>query len=192
MKVSIIMPTYQRPHTIRRAVDTVTAQTYADWELIIIDNEGVNSCVYTSVDPRISVYVENKRISSAYARNQGRLRATGDLICNFDDDDEAFPNYLARFVETFQAYPQAKMVRCGITLANGVDYFGYSTPTCCLRWQYAAPRWKGGTNGTDQRYYASIIKRHRWTEAAGDIVAIPEILCRANTDPVGGLRSGKF
>ena len=39
-KVSIIMPTYRRSHTLFRTVQSIRAQTYSNWELIIIDNEG--------------------------------------------------------------------------------------------------------------------------------------------------------
>lgn len=190
MKVSIIMPTYQRPHTIGRTIETIKAQTHENWELIIAVNDF--NFDYLFGDSRIRMLAASDFTSMCYARNQAIPHATGDLLCHFDDDDIMFPNYLETFVRTFEAHPKAKMVCCGTILADGQTYYGYGTEIVCLRREYATPTWEGSSHAADQRYYRAIKKANRWMERRGDIFIIPDILCRANTDPVGGLRSGKF
>jgi SAM-dependent methyltransferase len=188
--ISIIMPTYRRPHTLYRTIATVLAQTYPHWELIIIDNAGDVRAVFN--DPRIRIYSHPEQPSASYARNQGLCYATGELICFFDDDDDMFPSYLQQFVETFQANPQAKLVRCGMFVTDEQVNFSYATPECCLRRSYATPTWSNAGPAQDQHYFSQIVAANGWSEADGDIVCIREALCRANADPRGGLRQGRL
>ena len=131
-------------------------------------------------------------LTASYARNQGIRYAAGDLVCFFDDDDDMFPTYLERFARVFQDHPNVKMVRCGMIVSNGQVNFSYATPECCLRKQFTSPTWLNNGPCHDQYYFRQIISQHRWSEEKGDIIVIPEALCRANTDPSGGLRSGKY
>ena len=190
LKISIIMPTYHRAHTIFRTIETIKAQTYADWELIVIDNAATGN--YRFDDPRIRIYRHDQRIGSSYARNQGLQYVTGDAVCFFDDDDDMFPAYLEQFATALKQNPHARLVRCAIFLKDGRKVFGYGTQMCCLRREFATPTWTGGGPGQDNRYYHGIIAANRWSEARGDIVVLPEAMCRANGDPVGGLRLGRY
>ncbi|HZI48954.1 MAG TPA: glycosyltransferase family 2 protein, partial [Pyrinomonadaceae bacterium] len=190
MKVSIIMPTYRRSHTLYRTVRSIQRQSYSNWELIIIDNEGTAG--YRFDDPRISVRAHAEWTSASYARNQGLSYATGDLVCFFDDDDDMFPEYLEKFVNVFATNPQVKMVRCGMIVSAGQTNFSYATPECCLRREFATPTWASHTSSHDQLYFRNIIATCGWSESNGDIINLPEPLCRANCDPHGGLRSGRL
>jgi hypothetical protein len=189
LKVSIIMPTYKRQHTIIRTVRQIQAQTYPNWELIIIDNAGDGG--YFFDDPRISVVRNTQRASASFARNKGLEYATGDLLCYFDDDDDMFPMYLERFVDAFTAHPEANMIRCGME-ASGQANFTFATPECCLRRPYATPTWGNRDNAHDQQYFRRLVQSNHWTESAGDLVTLHEVLCRANADGRGGLRSGSL
>lgn len=188
--VSIIMPTYRRSQVIRRTVGTILKQTYSNWELIIVDNDGSLNQRFN--DPRIRVFRHAEIASASYARNQGLSHARGELVCFFDDDDDMFPHYLERFVTAFRANPRAKMVRCGMFVSENKVNYTYATPECCLRRAYATPTWTTEGPGQDQKYFYRIVTRHRWNEARGDIVMLSEALCRANAHPVGGLRSGRY
>ena len=56
VSVSIITPTYNRAHTIQKAIDSVLKQTYQDWEMIIVDDgstDNTEEIVKKSKDPRI-------------------------------------------------------------------------------------------------------------------------------------------
>ena len=189
-KISIVMPTYRRSHTILRTLETIRAQTYMNWELIIVDNAGDGG--YAFGDPRIQVICHKVGPSSSHARNQGVRVATGDLICFFDDDDEMFPNYLERFVHAFESNPHAKMVRAGMFVDDGTVNYSFATPEVCLRRELASPTWDPRGGAQDQRYFRRILEEHNLNEEDGSVVIIREALCRAVTDPNGGLRSGNF
>ncbi len=186
-RISIILATYKRPHTLPRAIASVCAQTYPDWELIVVDNAGEARCPV--VEPRLRWHVHAERASVSYARNQGLGHATGDLVCFLDDDDELFPDYLATFVETLREHPAARMVRCSM-LSRGREVRSFGTPLCCLRREHATPTWDGTGLGEDTRYFKRIVAAHGWTENAGDIVIVRRPLCRVHEDPVGGMRAG--
>jgi len=187
-KVSIIMATYRRQHTIYRTVNQIIAQSYPHWELIVVDN--ARSGDYRFSDPRIQVYRHAARASASYARNEGIRYASGDLVLFFDDDDDMFPTYLERFVEVFREHPEAKMARCGMYRQDGQLNFTLATPECVMRREFVTPTW-GNVDGQDQRFFSGIIDTNGWSEEHGDIVVIPELLCRARSDRRGGLRSGR-
>ncbi len=189
-KISIVMPTYRRSHTLLRTVQMVQAQTYRNWQLIIIDNG--NEAEYEFNDPRIQIYGHSERLGASYARNQGLRYADGDLVCFFDDDDDMFPEYLESFAEAFSKHPHAKMIRCGMIVSDKRINFTYATPECCLRRDFATPTWPSLGPAHDQYYFRKIIDAHGWSELKGDIVTIREALCRANSDSKGGLRSGRL
>jgi glycosyltransferase involved in cell wall biosynthesis/SAM-dependent methyltransferase len=189
-KISIVMPTYRRSHTILQTLETVRAQTYTNWELIIVDNAGDGG--YGFGDPRIRVVTHKVGPSSSHARNQGVHHATGDFICFFDDDDEMFPDYLEAYVDAFERDPRLKMVRGGMVVEDGSTNFSYATPEICLRRELATPTWDGGGGAQDQRYFSRIVVENDLALENGTVVIIPRALCRANSDPHGGLRNGDF
>lgn len=102
--ISIILPTYNRAELITGALDSVFAQTYSNWELVIIDDGSVDSTVdvlKNYEDPRIIyLYQENKGVSDA--RNNGISRSSGEVIALLDSDDE----WLPRKLETQLRYMQ--------------------------------------------------------------------------------------
>ncbi len=188
--MSIVMPTYRRSHTILQTVETVRAQSYANWELVIVDNAGDGG--YAFGDPRIRVVTHKVGPSSSHARNQGVRHATGDFVCFFDDDDEMFPDYVETYVDAFVRDPRLKMVRGGMLVSDGSTNFSYATPECCLRRELATPTWEGGGGAQDQRYFSRIVVENDLALENGSVVIIPRALCRANSDPHGGLRNGDF
>lgn len=90
-KISIIVPVYRVEKYIRKCIESILAQTYSNWELILIDdgspdNSGSICDEFAKIDSRVHVYhKENKGVSSA--RNLGLDCATGDFIMFVDSDD---------------------------------------------------------------------------------------------------------
>ncbi len=90
-KVSVIVPIYNAEKYLARCVDSIIAQTYTDWELLLVDDgspdgSGKLCDEYTSKDSRIRVFhKENGGVSSA--RNIGLDNAKGDWITFVDSDD---------------------------------------------------------------------------------------------------------
>src|SRR5689334_9654380 len=89
--VSVIMPAYNAEKYIAESIRSVLAQTYADWELIVVDdgssdNTGGVVREFVARDSRIKyVFQENGRLGKA--RNTGIANARGELIAFLDSDD---------------------------------------------------------------------------------------------------------
>lgn len=96
--ISIIMPVYNSGCYLRRSVDSILNQSYADWELLLIDdgsNDGSGELcdMYARTDTRIKVFhQENKGVAAA--RQVGIEQATGDYSIHVDSDDWIEQNML--------------------------------------------------------------------------------------------------
>ena len=106
-RVSVVIPTYQRPHLIGRAIRSVLNQTYQNFEIIIIDDtpdEATGKVVKDLNDKRIK-YIRNKvRRGFVGAKNQGVEESSEDskYIAFLDDDDEYLPLFLETTVKKLE------------------------------------------------------------------------------------------
>lgn len=101
MKFSIIIPTYNRAAFLPKAMDSVLAQTFADWELIIVDDgstDNTNDVVGKYTDTRIR-YIYQANAERSAARNKGIQHATGEYVCFMDSDTYMKPERLALLSE---------------------------------------------------------------------------------------------
>ena len=107
MKISIVIPLYNKEHFIWRTLLSVLKQTYDDWEAIVIDDGSTDNSakiVQAVKDSRIKLYQqENHGVS--YTRNRAIKLATGDYIAFLDADDEWIEDYLDKMVELSLTYP---------------------------------------------------------------------------------------
>lgn len=93
---SIVVPTYNRAHLIAKAIDSVLAQTYTDWELLIVDDgskDNTREVVTAYTDLRVK-YIYQQNAERSAARNNGIKQAQGTYICFLDSDDYYLPNRL--------------------------------------------------------------------------------------------------
>ncbi len=107
-QVSIILPTLNRAAVLRPTLDTIRAQTFTDWELLLIDDgstDGTEELVRGYAEPRF-IYLRNERPQGvARARNLALARARGEFIA-FQDAGEQWPlDKLAVQVETMRRLP---------------------------------------------------------------------------------------
>lgn len=108
MKVSIIVPTYNGGSTLKKCVTSLSAQTYTDIEIIIVndgstDNTATLATSLAHGDDRIQVITqENGGVSAA--RNTGIKAATGDILMFVDGDDYVDPDYCRLAVENMTTY----------------------------------------------------------------------------------------
>lgn len=99
--VSIIIPTYNRVHLIRETLESILAQTYQDWECLVVDDFSTDDTKelikqFSLKDNRIK-YLNNERNKGAQgARNTGILYAKGEYITFFDSDDTMLPERLEK------------------------------------------------------------------------------------------------
>jgi glycosyltransferase involved in cell wall biosynthesis len=106
--VSVIIPTYNRGWIIKEAIDSVLAQDYRDFELIVVDDGSTDNTpeVLDAYRGTIKVFrQENKGVSAA--RNRGIAEASGRFIAFLDSDDLWLPQKLSRQVEFFNTTPDA-------------------------------------------------------------------------------------
>ena len=85
----MIIPVYNREKTVKKAIDSVLAQTWKDMEIIVIDDGSTDKSaeVIKSIkDARIK-YIYQKNAGACAARNHGLDLATGDIIAFHDSDD---------------------------------------------------------------------------------------------------------
>ena len=97
--ISIVIPTYNRPELLRRAVDSALAQTWKNIEVIIVDDGSTDLAVAPllsrlEMEPKITVLrQENKHVSAA--RNAGVRVARGEYVAFLDDDNTLNPVFLS-------------------------------------------------------------------------------------------------
>jgi glycosyltransferase involved in cell wall biosynthesis len=90
--ISVIMPLYNKRHFIKRAIESIQKQTFANWELIIVDDGSTDgsSEMIPKDDPRIKLFIQENKGPGA-ARNNGVKIASGDFITFLDADDYYYP-----------------------------------------------------------------------------------------------------
>ena len=96
--VSVVIPAYNRAHTILRALDAVLIQTFRDFELIVVDDgsgDHTAEIVRQRADPRVRVISHDVNRGAAAARNTGVRNASGKYAAFCDSDDEWLPEKLA-------------------------------------------------------------------------------------------------
>ena len=99
------MATYNRAHTLARAISSVLAQTHADWELIVVDDgsrDGTLGLMATYTDPRIRLVTHARNRGVTAAKNTGFDHTRGDWITTLDSDDEMVPQALGVFMKTLE------------------------------------------------------------------------------------------
>jgi glycosyltransferase involved in cell wall biosynthesis len=114
---SIVLPTHNRAHLLDRAVKSCLAQTFADFELILIDDgstDNTQALINSYTDPRICSLPLAIAKGVSQARNQGILKASGKYIAFLDDDDEYLPNFLAATHRALQTSANPTFSWCGI------------------------------------------------------------------------------
>jgi glycosyltransferase involved in cell wall biosynthesis len=110
--LSIIMGVYNGATHLRECVDSVLAQSYADFEFVIIDDASTDSSLsiltqYAAQDPRIKIIRNQTNIGLTKSLNKGICTAVGTYIARMDADDIALPERFAKqvaFLDTHSDY----------------------------------------------------------------------------------------
>lgn len=106
MRVSVIIPLFNKAPYVSRALASVTKQTFKDFELIVVDDGSTDEgprIVEACDDSRIRL-VSQENSGPGAARNRGLAEARGELIAFLDADDEWFPDYLKESVRLLDEY----------------------------------------------------------------------------------------
>ncbi|MDD5503725.1 MAG: glycosyltransferase family A protein [Candidatus Omnitrophica bacterium] len=116
MKFSIIIPLYNGSRFIEATLDSVLAQTYKDYEIILV-NDGSPDNVEEIVQRYISkhsgtcfIYRKQENKGLGAARNAGIREATGDIIAILDQDDIWYQDKLAKVAEIYKSNPEINVI----------------------------------------------------------------------------------
>ncbi|MFI5201651.1 MAG: glycosyltransferase family 2 protein [Candidatus Kapaibacterium sp.] len=131
--ISIILPTYNRWRLVTRAIQSVQAQTFTDWELLIIDDgsrDGTYDFVTTETngDKRMRYHYATNR-GLPMARNIGLTIGRGKYFTFLDDDDEYTPEHLAIRVEYLQTHPEVELLHGGVEVIGSEMVADKNDPT---------------------------------------------------------------
>ena len=116
--VSVIMPVFNREKYVDAAIESILAQTFADFELLIVDDasqDGSPAIIrsYAARDDRIRFFQLERNLSQAGARNHALASAQGAYIAMMDSDDVSLPERLQLQVDFLRANPDIGCVGVG-------------------------------------------------------------------------------
>ncbi len=110
---SIIVPVYNRASLVGETIDTVMAQTFQSFELILIDDKSTDNSLevitaYAEKDKRIKIIALPENQGRCGARNAGLAKAKGQWFCYLDSDDFYAPHHLETMHNLIQEFPRQK------------------------------------------------------------------------------------
>lgn len=155
--VSVVIPTHNRPHSLRCALESIAAQTYKHIEAIVVNDAGkdISGIIETFKDRlTIKYLVHDVNKDRAAARNTALKHASGQYIAYLDDDDIFYPdhietalkiltntNYKVVYTDAYRAH----LIKCGdtyqvigkdlpysIDYVKGIFYATNITPILCI------------------------------------------------------------
>lgn len=116
--VSVVIPTYNRADLLPRAIRSVRAQTYSNWEIIVVDDASTDrtrDVVHAFADDRVTYVRLDRNSGPSRTRNVGVSRARGSYVTFLDSDDEWLPHRLQVQLQQFEANPN-HLGRLGVVL----------------------------------------------------------------------------
>lgn len=171
-RVSVIIPVYNSALYIAEAIASVLAQTYTDYEIIVI-NDGSTDDLATAIAPYLDRirYVEQPNQGVSAARNRGIYLARGELIAFLDADDIFLPHKLEQQVAVFDTKPQVGIVNSGFQVIDAIgkvvakvkwwEDIPELTPANWILYKPILPsammfrhRWLKEAGGFDRRFFA--------------------------------------
>ncbi len=111
--VSVIMPVWNRAGWIGTAIESVLAQTYRHWELLVVDDgstDATSAAVARYLDDSRIQYLHQAHVGVSAARNRGLESSRGEIIAYLDSDNTWFPRYLEEVTGTLNRHPQRQSV----------------------------------------------------------------------------------
>lgn len=115
--VSVIVPNYNHARFLRQRIDSILAQTFQDFELILLDDRSTDDSrpILSSYanDPRVRIEFNNANSGSTFKQwNKGVRLARGEYVWIAESDDNADPHFLERLVSVLDSKPDIVLVSC--------------------------------------------------------------------------------
>jgi glycosyltransferase involved in cell wall biosynthesis len=116
-RVSVVLPVYNRAHLLERSLGSILAQTYRDFQVIVVDDastDNTSEVVEQFRDPRVRYLRHQNNKGAPGSRNTGIMNAKGEFVAFQDSDDEWKPDKLAKQMARFDADPRLTVVYSGV------------------------------------------------------------------------------
>ena len=122
MRYSVIIPLYNKAPYVAKAIDSVFAQTFTDFELIVVDDGSKDDSAQIA-EQAIEGHancrlIRQKNAGVSMARNNGVAASQGDYLCFLDADDWWAPTFLEEMSQLIEAYPEAGIYGTSYTIVN--------------------------------------------------------------------------
>jgi len=138
--VSVLMTAYNRERYIAAAIESVLAQTFADFELIVVDDASSDGTVAAArayeADPRVRVVVNDENLGDYPNRNRAARLARGRYLKYHDSDDVMYPHCLATMLPLLEAAPGAGYALSGASGWAGGPCPMLLTPRMCYQREF--------------------------------------------------------
>ena len=111
--VSVLLPAFNAQATLARAVESILAQTYRSWELLIVDDgssDATRTIAEGFADPRIRLIRNAKNMGIAASCNKAWAAARGEFIARQDADDYSYPTRLEKQVAYLRTHPEVAVL----------------------------------------------------------------------------------
>lgn len=127
MKLSVVIPTWNRAHLVCDAIDSALNQSAGDVEVIVVDGESTDNTadvVTQRYGTRIRLLCLKGRSGPGAARNAGVALARGELFAFLDSDDVWLPGKLGAEIHVFERFPDAEAV-----VSDSLNFFNHAADT---------------------------------------------------------------
>lgn len=124
--ISVMIPTYNRAHLLRKTIDSVVNQDFEDWDLVVVDDCSEDATVdlvapYTLKDSRIRLIVNERNLGLTRNWNRCLKEAKGPLVLLLLSDDLIDSDYLRIVSSTFDNYPSMGFVAASCRYIDAED-----------------------------------------------------------------------
>jgi O-antigen biosynthesis protein len=178
------MPTRRRRQWVPQAIECLLAQTWQDWELLILQDEGDDLQDLVTSDERIKLFTAHGRQTIGWKRNWLCGRARGELIFHWDDDDFSFPDRIAAQLADVEAHPEAAVygfrtlhfwdsVTRQAWLYSGRQNWALGTTLCYRRSYWSSNKFPNDQVGEDMEFVKRAARQQKMfgRESGGLMVA---------------------
>jgi glycosyltransferase involved in cell wall biosynthesis len=161
------MPTYNGERFLRPAIESILAQTFTAFELIVIDDGSTDATpqiLASFHDPRIVLLANPRNLGIAASTNRGLAAARGEFIALHDHDDISLPHRFQTQLDFLNSHPDIALVGSAATLIddNSIPYAEFPLPC-----EEIDIKWRLLFVGDAFHYTSAMVRRHAFTEIGG-------------------------
>ncbi len=144
--ITVAMPVYNAGEFLRLAVLSIVEQTYANWELLLIDDGSTDSALVSIsdiTDARIVIFRDGANKGLAARLNEAIDLAKGDYFCRMDQDDVSYPQRFEQQLQRLQSDPDLDLVAVQAVTISGTNKILGMLPWDDRQEEISAKPWRG-------------------------------------------------